>query len=326
MPITFGQAFPPAPTFTEQHIPDLTGKVTIVTGSTSGVGFEAAAILYSKNATVYLAARSSEKATTAIAAIKGSAECAGSRGTLRFLSLDLSDLPSIKSSAQEVLQRETRLDILIHNAAVMRPPPGSTTSLGHDLEMGTNCLGPFTFNDLLLPLMRHTVANAPKDSVRVVWLSSIIAFGVVRGGFVFDDRTGSPAVLKDALENYMQSKVGNVFFASEMARRMGTDGIISLSVNPGLMKTELQRHAPPIQSTIMGIVFKPPRYGAYSELFAALSSQITASQNGAFIIPWGRFGPIPHHIKQALSPKSEGGTGVAEKFWDWCEKETAAYR
>ncbi|KAL2813090.1 NAD(P)-binding protein [Aspergillus granulosus] len=300
MPITIGQAFPPAPTFTEQHIPDLTGKVAIVTGSTSGVGFEAATILYSKNATVYLAARSSEKGAKAIAAIKDSPECTGSRGSLRFLSLDPSDLSSIKASAHEVLQRETRLDILIHNAAVMRPPTGAQPSCvqGHDLEMGTNCLGPFTFNDLLLPLLRHTAANAPKDSVRVVWLSSIIAHGVVRGGFVFDDQTGAPAVLKDALENYMQSKVGN-------------DHILSLSVNPGLMKTELQRHAPPIQSTIMGLVFKPPRY---------------ASQNGTFIIPWGRFGPIPHHIKKALSPKSEGGTGAAEKFWDWCEKETAAYR
>jgi NAD(P)-dependent dehydrogenase (short-subunit alcohol dehydrogenase family) len=94
--------------------------------------------------------------------------------------------------------------------------------------MGTNCLGPFTFNDLLLPLLKQTAANAPKDSVRVVWLSSIIAHSVVRGGFVFDDRTGAPAVLKDPMENYMQSKVGNVFFASEMARRMGKDGILSL--------------------------------------------------------------------------------------------------
>ncbi|KAJ0425975.1 NAD(P)-binding protein [Aspergillus carlsbadensis] len=326
MPIAIDQAFPPAPSFTENQIPDLTGKVAIVTGSSSGVGFQSAVILYSKNATVYLAARSSDKAAKAITAIKNSAECAGSRGTLRFLLLDLSDLGSLKASAQEVLRRETRLDILIHNAGVMRPPVGSTTNLGHDLEMGTNCLGPFTFNDLLLPLLKHTARNAPKDSVRVVWLSSIIAHSVVRGGFAFDDRTGAPAVLKNAMENYMQSKVGNVFFASEMARRMGKDGILSLSVNPGLMRTELQRHGAPIVSTIMGLAFKPPRYGAYSELFAALSPQITASQNGAFIIPWGRFGPIPPQIKKALSPNAEGGTGVAERFWDWCEMETAAYR
>ncbi|KUL91657.1 hypothetical protein ZTR_01259 [Talaromyces verruculosus] len=326
MPIAIDQAFPPTPSFTEKDIPDLTGKVAIVTGSSSGVGFQSATILYSKNATVYLAARSSDKAAKAITAIKNSAECAGSLGTLKFLSLDLSDLGSIKGSAQEVLRQETRLDILIHNAGVMRPPAGSTTNLGHDLEMGTNCLGPFTFNDLLLPLLKHTAASAPKDSVRVVWLSSVIAYGVVRGGFIFDDRTGTPAVLKDPMENYMQSKVGNVFLASEMARRMGEYGILSLSVNPGLMKTELQRHAAPVVSTIMGLVFKPPRYGAYSELFAALSPQITASQNGAFIIPWGRLGSIPPQIKKALLSKYEGGAGVAERFWDWCEKETAAYR
>lgn len=67
--------------------------------------------------------------------------------------------------------------------------------------MGTNCLGPFTFNDLLLPLLKYTAASKPKDSVRVVWLSSVIAHGVVRGGFIFDDRTGTPAVLKDPLKN-----------------------------------------------------------------------------------------------------------------------------
>ncbi|KAI7968689.1 hypothetical protein EIK77_005705 [Talaromyces pinophilus] len=251
MPIAIDQAFPPTPSFTEKDIPDLTGKVAIVTGSSSGVGFQSATILYSKNATVYLAARSSDKAAKAITAIKNSAECAGSLGTLKFLSLDLSDLGSIKASAQEVLRQETRLDILIHNAGVMRPPAGSKTNLvsrhtilgqqekgvniakGHDLEMGTNCLGPFTFNDLLLPLLKNTVASAPKDSVRVVWLSSVIAHGVVRGGFVFDDRTGTPAVLKDPMENYMQSKVGNVFLASEMARRMGEYGILSLvGLNP----------------------------------------------------------------------------------------------
>ncbi|KAL2867023.1 NAD(P)-binding protein [Aspergillus lucknowensis] len=320
------QFFPPCPTFVEQHIPDLTGRVAIVTGATSGVGFEAATILYSKNATVYVAARSPDKASKAIATIKDSPECAGSRGALEFLSLDLSDLRSIKASASEFLQRQDRLDILIHNAGVMRPPAGSKTNLGHDLEMGTNCLGPFTFNSLLLPLLRHTAASAPKDSVRVVWLSSFIEYGVVREGFAFDEHTGAPAILKASMENYMQSKVGNLFLASEMAKRFGGDGILSLSVNPGLMKTELQRHGPAIQGAIMGVVFKPPRYGAYSELFAALSPEVTASKNGAFIIPWGRFGPIPAHIKMALSPMSDGGTGGAEKFWAWCEKETAAYR
>lgn len=122
-----GQIFPPNPTFVEKDMPDLTGKVTIVTGATSGVGFNTASILYSKNATVYIAARSADKARTAINEIQTSAEGAHSRGRLSFLQLDLSNLASIKESANKFLELEDRLDILIHNAGVMTPPAGSKT-------------------------------------------------------------------------------------------------------------------------------------------------------------------------------------------------------
>lgn len=121
------QIFPPNPTFVEKDMPDLTGKVAIVTGATSGVGFNAASILYSKNATVYIAARSADKARTAINEIQTSTEGAHSRGRLSFLQLDLSDLASIKESANRFLEQEDRLDILIHNAGVMTPPAGSKT-------------------------------------------------------------------------------------------------------------------------------------------------------------------------------------------------------
>lgn len=93
------------------------------------MGYEAASILYSKNASVYVAARSSDKATKAIESIKSSPEGANKKGKLVFLSLDLSDLSSIKSSADQFLREESRLDILIHNAGVMTPPAGSKTKL-----------------------------------------------------------------------------------------------------------------------------------------------------------------------------------------------------
>ncbi|KAL3260167.1 NAD(P)-binding protein [Aspergillus welwitschiae] len=320
-----GQIFPPNPTFVEKDMPDLTGKVTIVTGATSGVGFNTASILYSKNATVYIAARSADKARTAINEIQTSAEGAHSRGRLSFLQLDLSNLASIKESANKFLELEDRLDILIHNAGVMTPPAGSKTITGHDLEMGTNCLGPFLFNKFLLPLIQRTTAAAPAGSVRVVWLSSMISSFTANGGIIFDEESGAPKVLSDPMQNYMESKVGNVFIAKEMANRYGGEGILSLSVHPGLMKTELQRHSSAIQATVMGWIFKGPRYGAYSELFAALSPEVTQEKNGAYIIPWGRFGPIPCHLQKGLVSKRDGGAGTAERFWSWCEKETAPY-
>lgn len=77
--------------------------------------------------------------------------------------------------------------------------------------------------------------------------------------------------------------------------------------------------------SLQGIVFKPAKYGAYSELFAALSPSIKPKDSGSFIIPWGRLGPIPDHIKAAMKSKSNGGTGTASRFWEWCERETHAY-
>ncbi len=73
------------------------------------------------------------------------------------------------------------------------------------------------------------------------------------------------------------------------------------------------------------ILFKPPLYGAYSELFAALSPAVKAEHNGAFIIPWGRFGNIPAHIEKGLRTRAEGGAGTANIFWNWCERQTRPF-
>ena len=91
------------------------------------------------------------------------------------------------------------------------------------------------------------------------------------------------------------------------------------------MKTELQRHSSPVQGFIMGILFKGPKYGAYTELFSALSPAISSKNNGAFVIPWGRLGEVPPHIAKGMKSTTEGGTGLAEKFWDWCERETKPF-
>jgi retinol dehydrogenase 12 len=80
----------------------------------------------------------------------------------------------------------------------------------------------------LLPLLKRTAQSAPPDSVRVVWLSSMLSAGVVKGGITFDPRSDAPQVLKNSMENYMQSKVGNLFIASEMSKHYGSDGILSL--------------------------------------------------------------------------------------------------
>jgi NAD(P)-dependent dehydrogenase (short-subunit alcohol dehydrogenase family) len=123
--------FPPAPTFTPKDLPSLAGKVFIITGAASGVGFELAKILYAAGGGVYVGARSTSRCSDAIEKIKSSAasEKKGSsrsiKGKLNSLVVDLADLASVKLAAEQFLQTEVRLDGLIHNAGVMMPPAGS---------------------------------------------------------------------------------------------------------------------------------------------------------------------------------------------------------
>ena len=227
MPPPLNQVFPPAPTFTETNLDSLAGKTCLVTGTTSGVGLELAKMMYAAGGTVFMGARSAERNAQCIETIRSEAR-SSSAGTMVHLSLDLSNLGSIKASAEEFLQKADRLDVLVHNAGIMTPPAGSKSSLGHDLEMTTNCLGPYLLTHFLAPLMGRTAATAPKDSVRIVWLTSMVAALTPKDGILWEEDGGSPRVLKDQMENYMQSKVGNLFFAREYVDRLGKDGVLSV--------------------------------------------------------------------------------------------------
>ena len=139
-------------------------------GGYAGCGKELSKILYGKNGTVYVAGRSKEKADAAIEEINKAHP--SSDGKLEFLKVDLADLASVKASADDFLNREQRLDVLTNNAGVMIPPVGSKAAQGHELQMGTNVLGPFLFTQLLTPLLQKTAASSPPGSVRVTWAAS----------------------------------------------------------------------------------------------------------------------------------------------------------
>ena len=224
MPNQICQAFPPAPKFTEASVPDLISKVYIVTGASAGVGKELSRLLYSRNGTVYVAARSAEKANAAIAWIKESHPT--STGQLHFLQLDLNDLRGIKSSAEEFLSKEIRLDVLFNNAGVMMPPQGSKTEQGYELQLGTNCVAPFLFTKLLTPILVRTAISSPAGSVRVIWVSSSAAEVVApRGGVDLDNLHFHKD--QEATTKYRISKGGNVLHAIEYQRRYKGEGVIS---------------------------------------------------------------------------------------------------
>ena len=121
----FSAIFPPAPSFTDKDLPSLAGKVFIVTGAASGLGFELAKILYVAGGIVYIAARSASRCEGAIEKIKAQTNGRKSEGKLKIMVIDLADLATVKSAADEFLRQETRLDVLINNAGVMIPPAGS---------------------------------------------------------------------------------------------------------------------------------------------------------------------------------------------------------
>ncbi|GME49498.1 short-chain dehydrogenase [Neofusicoccum parvum] len=319
---TISQLFPPTPTFTEETLQDLAGKVVLITGAASGIGLELAKIVYSKNATVYIAARSVERANAGIQAIK--AEHPSSNSHLSPLAIDLSNLATVKPAVDEFLRKESRLDVLVHNAGVMMPPAGATSEQGYDLEMATNCLGPFLLNKLLSLVMHQTAQSEPPNSVRQIWVSSSVGMNAPKGGVQFDD-SGKPTGKLEGMDNYMQTKAGGALLAAEFAKRSASSKVLSLSLNPGIINTELQRNMPSVAQKVMGVVFKPAKFGAYTELYAAFSPEITSTDNGTFYIPWGRRGKLPAHMENSLKTEEEGGSGVAGQFWRWCEEETKQY-
>ncbi|KAB8076087.1 hypothetical protein BDV29DRAFT_155014 [Aspergillus leporis] len=158
-------AWIPAATLTFSNPDDQTGRVFIVTGGYSGVGYELSKIPYGKHGTIDIAGRNQEKAEDAINGIRSVGR--SSHGQLEFLKLGLANFASIPESAADFLSRETRLDALKNNAGPIGPDACTRAMVGIELTMSTNCLGPFFLTQCLLPLLQGTTALSSPGSIRV---------------------------------------------------------------------------------------------------------------------------------------------------------------
>lgn len=319
----WSQFFPPKPKFTEINVSPQDGKVFLVTGGTSGIGLELAKMLYAKNARVYITGRSSGEA---ISAIRASAP--SSTGTVSFLYLALDDLTTIKSTVDAFRTKETKLHVLWNNAGVSQPPAGSTSKQGFELQLATNCLGPFLLTKLLLPLLESTASEEAEkgvlDSVRVVWTASqMVELAAPPQGIVMSELASPP---KDRTRNYNNSKTGNLFLATELARRTDrSKGVISLALNPGAAATGLFRHTPWMPYLAWPLMHKP-KLAAYTQLYCGLSKDITAQENGCYVIPWGRIHrQLRKDLVEASKTKEHGGSGRAKEFWEFCDDKTRDY-
>lgn len=302
-------AAPPKSTFSVDQIPDLTGKVIIVTGANTGIGKETAKVLLAHGAKVYIAARNQAASEEAIRQLK---QETGNEAI--FLKLDLGDLKAIKASAEEFLSKEIQLHILLNNAGVMSPPIELVTADGYDLQFGTNVLGHYYFTKLLLPILTSTAKVTPERKVRVV---NVASCAHLFGGLDFNTFKDGPARKKCSRGNlYNQSKFGNVVFALELAKRYEDQGIISTALNPGNINSDLPRHVvAQIPSIVKQIIIKVLLYevsqGALTPLYAATSPE-AASLNGKYLVPWTRVRP----------PKQETqDPQLGKALWDWLEEQ-----
>lgn len=322
MGVQFSQVFPPRPSFQLENLPSQKGRVFIVTGATSGIGFKVAEILYAKGGKVYIAGRSQKKGQDAIEAIQRTAvPQSDGEGALEFLLLNLDDLASIKESVNVFRSKESRLNVLINNAGVSQPPLGSVSKQNHELQLATNCLGPFLLTKLLQPLLYAAVPDSAPGTVRVVWASSQVAeLSSPPEGMIMSELTNPP---NDNVRNYVNSKLGNWFLSIEMARRNGADQrIVSVAQNPGAANTNLLRNA-----KWMKILSRPllhsAELAAHTVLYAALSDDLTLDNNGAYVIPWGRIhDQVAPKLTMAMRLKEDGGTGLATEFWEFCDEKT----
>ncbi|KAK0119645.1 hypothetical protein ONS95_011083 [Cadophora gregata] len=318
------QFFPPSPAFIEKDIPSLAGKVFIVTGGNSGIGFELVKILYAKGGTVYIASRSPDKVASAINVIK--TLHLKTVGKLNSLHLDLSDLDTISTCVSSFLAQESRLDVLFNNAGISQEQYGTVSKQGHEMHIATNCLGHFLLTNMLLPVLLSTVKSSPDASVRVVYTSSgIMDIAAPPGGLSLTELV--PGSFSKSLDrNYAASKAGCWMLAVELDKRARKEGLLCVCQSPGTLNTKGWDRAPWMVKLIMKPFMHEPKMGAYTGLWAGLSPEVRLEDGGRIGLPWGRWDTDPKkEILESMKAKEEGGSGLSAQFWAWCEENTKGF-
>ena len=291
--------------WTTADVPDQTGRVAIITGSNTGLGYDTARVLAASGARVVLAVRDTEKGNAAAARILGISP----RADVTVRPLDLGSLQSIRTSAEEMKAAYPRIDLLINNAGVMYPPK-QTTKDGFELQFGTNHLGHFALTGLLLENL------LPVDGSRVVTVSSVGHRIIAK--IHFDDLQWERSYNRVAA--YGQAKLANLMFTYELQRRLGghNEQTVALAAHPGLSDTELMRHLPSVLGPLVGVVAQNPAMGALPTLRAATDP---AAHGGQYYGPDG-FQEVQGHPKVVGSSKQSHDQDIQGRLWTVSEELT----
>lgn len=288
-------------------VPRLDGRVAVITGANTGIGFETARVLAENGAHVVLACRSVERARAAAARIAASADAAP-----EILELDLASLGSIRRAAKQLRELHPGIDLLVNNAGVMDVPYG-TTEDGFESHLGINHLGHFALTGLLLPQLTKA------EGSRIVSISSVVH---ARGRIDFDDLAYTRAYQPGPA--YARSKLANLLFAFELDRQLTAAGspAASLAAHPGLSRTELYRYEKPVARIavrlLSPVLMQSAASGALPVLRAATDP---AAAGGTYYGPSGRkqYKGQPVLVDAAPAAHDEA---AARRLWHESEKLT----
>ena len=285
------------------NISDQSGKIAIVTGANTGIGFNAAKVLALKGAYVIVASRNAEKGQAAVDRIK--AEEAGVK--VEFIKLNLASLKSVKDFADNVRNKYACIDLLINNAGVMMPPYSKTED-GFELQFGTNHLGHFALTGHLLDLFLKT------PGARIVNVSSM---SHKWGDIQFEDLNWEKNY--DKAKAYGQSKLANLLFTYELQRRLAKAEakVICTAAHPGWTSTDLQRHSG-LFSFFNPIFAQKPLMGCLPTLRAAVDEN---ARGGDYYGPAG-FQEMRGYPKKVRSNDESYDEAVAKRLWEVSEKAT----
>jgi NAD(P)-dependent dehydrogenase (short-subunit alcohol dehydrogenase family) len=302
-------------------VPDLSGKLAVVTGSNSGLGFGLARRLSAAGADVVMAIRNRTKGEAAIDEIRATVPNA----KLTIKPLDLASLAGVAALGEQLNAEGRPIDILINNAGVMTPPKRDTTTDGFELQFGSNHLGHFALTAHLLPLLRAV------DGARVVSLSSLAARQ--SGRIHFDDLQFEKSYAP--MQAYGHSKLAVLMFARELDRRSKEAGwgILSTAAHPGLTKTNLQisgpshgRSKPSTMEQLYKLSWRLTPFlwqeidnGILPALYAATSPQ---AEGGAFYGPRGIYEAAGGGVKAAKVPARARNDADGRQLWEISEQLT----
>jgi NAD(P)-dependent dehydrogenase (short-subunit alcohol dehydrogenase family) len=295
--------------WTAADVPDQSGRVAIITGSNTGIGYEAAAALAGKGAHVVLAVRNLDKGSDAVSRITAASPSA----VVTLQELDLTSLDHIRKAADELRAKFPRIDLLINNAGVMYTDKG-TTKDGFESQFGTNHLGHFALTGQLLDNMLGV------EGSRVVTVSSVGHRIIAK--IHFDDLQAERSYNRVAA--YGQSKLANLMFTYDLARRLAAKGAptIALAAHPGGSQTELLRNMPggirQVTEFFWQFIAQPPDMGALPTLRAAADP---AAQNGQYYGPDG-FGEQRGHPKVVESSAQSHDEDIQRRLWTVSEELT----